>query len=362
MDVSPPVRVAVIFGGQNTEHAVSLKSAASVMQYLDRGRYEVMPVRITIEGEWIVGTDRSVATVDETTLRLMTPDPPVALSAAESLFRAIDAIRGVDVVFPVLHGAFGEDGTVQSVLELAGVAYVGSGVLASAASMDKEFTKKILAADGIAVADGVVLRERETVTATERKRLGLPVFVKPSRGGSSIGVSRVDDWARLDAAVEVARLSDAKVLVEAAVPGREVDVGVLQMPDGRIVASPPLEIRVATGHAFFDYQAKYQHGITDFQVPADLPPEETQRLQEEAVRVFRSLGCAGLLRVDFFLAADGSLTVNEVNTMPGLTAMSQFPRMWQAAGTPYPELLDLLVRTALSRRSGDLQALGLPTP
>jgi D-alanine-D-alanine ligase len=347
MDVAPPVRVAVIFGGQNTEHAVSLKSAASVMQHLDRSRYQVVPVRITIEGRWIVGTDQPATTVDESTLRLMTPDPAVPVSAAESLFRAIDAIRDVDVAFPVLHGAFGEDGTVQSVLELADVPYVGSGVLASAASMDKEFTKKILSADGIAVADGVVIRERQS---PDVRHLGLPVFVKPSRGGSSIGVSRVDDWQQLAAAVEVALLSDSKVLIEAAVPGREIDVGVLELPDGEIVASPPLEIRVATDHGFFDYQAKYQQGITEFQVPADLGPEETRNLQEEAVRVFRSLGCAGLLRVDFFLAPDGELTVNEVNTMPGLTDMSQFPRMWQAAGTPYPQLLDLLLRTAVAHK------------
>jgi len=331
MDVAPPVRVAVIFGGQNTEHAVSLKSAASVMQYLDRDRYEVVPVRITTEGRWIVGDDAAGE-----------PD------RAQSLFRAMDALRGVDVAFPVLHGPFGEDGTVQSVLELAGVPYVGSGVLASAASMDKEFTKKILSADGIAVADGVVLREGES--ADEDKsvlHLGLPVFVKPSRGGSSIGVSRVDDWAQLEGAVAVAREADSKVLIEAAVPGREIDVGVLRMPDGDIVASPPLEIRVASDHGFFDYEAKYEQGITDFQVPADLEPAETKTLQEEAVRVFRSLGCEGLLRVDFFLAPDGELIVNEVNTMPGMTDMSQFPRMWQAAGTPYGKLLDLMIQTAL---------------
>nr|WP_296067730.1 D-alanine--D-alanine ligase family protein [uncultured Actinoplanes sp.] len=331
MDVAAPVRVAVIFGGQNTEHAVSLKSAASVMQYLDRDRYEVVPVRITTEGRWIVGDDAAGE-----------PD------RAQSLFRAMDALRGVDVAFPVLHGPFGEDGTVQSVLELAGVPYVGSGVLASAASMDKEFTKKILSADGIAVADGVVLREGESADEDKSVRhLGLPVFVKPSRGGSSIGVSRVDDWAQLDGAVAVAREADSKILIEAAVPGREIDVGVLQMPDGDIVASPPLEIRVASDHGIFDYQAKYEPGIVEFLVPADLEPAETKTLQEEAVRVFRSLGCEGLLRVDYFLTPGGELIVNEVNTMPGMTDMSQFPRMWQAAGTPYGKLLDLMIRTAL---------------
>ncbi|MEV6600241.1 D-alanine--D-alanine ligase family protein [Actinoplanes sp. NPDC051346] len=345
----PTVRVAVLFGGRSTEHDVSCQSAASVVQSLDRGRYEVVPVRITVEGEWIVGTDRATASVDEAALRAMTPEPdgwrPTLI---ESLFRALEALRDVDVVMPILHGPYGEDGTVQSVLELAGIPYVGSGVLASAASMDKEFTKKILAAEGIAVADGVVLRaENEAVTAAERGRLGLPAFVKPARGGSSIGVSRVDDWADLPAAVEAARLCDGKVLVEAGVPGREIDVGVLELPDGRLVASPPLEIRV-TDEGFFDYDAKYRAGRTEFVVPADLDPDTTEWLGAEAVRVFRTLGCAGLLRVDFFVDPNRGLTVNEVNTMPGLTAMSQFPRMWRAAGTSYPELLDLLIATALA--------------
>ncbi|GGQ69218.1 D-alanine--D-alanine ligase family protein [Couchioplanes azureus] len=344
----PTVRVAVLFGGRSTEHDVSCRSAAGVVQSLDRSRYEVVPVRISVEGEWIVGTDRATAEVDEAVLRAMTPEPDGwRPTLVESLFRALEALRDVDVVMPILHGPYGEDGTVQSVLELAGIPYVGSGVLASAASMDKEFTKKILAAEGIGVADGVVLRgDNDAVTAAERSRLSLPAFVKPARGGSSIGVSRVDDWAELPAAVEAARLCDAKVLVEAGVPGREIDVGVLELPDGRLVASPPLEIRVTTG--FFDYDAKYREGRTEFCVPADVDPDTTEWLGAEAIRVFRTLGCAGLLRVDFFVDPHRGLTVNEVNTMPGLTAMSQFPRMWQAAGTPYPELLDLLIATALA--------------
>ncbi|MEV4637767.1 D-alanine--D-alanine ligase family protein [Actinoplanes sp. NPDC049548] len=346
----PTVRVAVLFGGRSTEHDVSCRSAASVVQYLDRSRYEVVPVRITVEGEWIVGTDRATTTVDEAALRAMTPEPDGwRPTIVESLFRALEALRDVDVVMPILHGPYGEDGTVQSVLELAGIPYVGSGVLASATSMDKEFTKKILAAEGISVADGVVLRgAKDEVSAAEQERLGLPAFVKPARGGSSIGVSRVGDWAELPAAVEAARLCDTKVLVEAGVPGREIDVGVLELPDGRLVASPPLEIRVAGHHGFFDYDAKYREGLTEFVIPADLDPDTTEWLGAEAIRVFRTLGCAGLLRVDFFVDPVRGLTVNEVNTMPGLTAMSQFPRMWKAAGTPYPELLGLLVATALA--------------
>ncbi|MFI5494458.1 D-alanine--D-alanine ligase family protein [Actinoplanes sp. NPDC051859] len=345
----PKTRVAVLFGGRSTEHDVSCKSAASVVQSLDRDRYEVVPIRITVDGEWIVGTDQAAGTVDDAALRAMTPEPPGPRPAVvESLFRALEALRDVDVVMPILHGPYGEDGTVQSVLELAGIPYVGSGVLASAASMDKEFTKKILAAEGIQVAAGVVLRsEQDVVTRAEQSRLGLPAFVKPSRGGSSIGVSRVDDWAELPAALEAAQLCDTKVLVEAGVPGREIDVGVLELPDGRLVASPPLEIRMV-GEGFFDFDAKYREGRTEFVVPADLDPDTTEWLGAEAIRVFRTLGCAGLLRVDFFVDPVHGLTVNEVNTMPGFTAASQFPRMWQAAGTTYPELLDLMIATALA--------------
>jgi D-alanine-D-alanine ligase len=339
--------VAVLFGGQNTEHAVSERSAASVVQHLDRSRYRITPIRITTDGRWIVGRDVPDGPIDEVALRLVTPEPDARVSVAESLFRALEFIPQVDVAFPVLHGPNGEDGTLQSVLELAGVPYVGSGVLASATAMDKDFSKRILATDGIAVADSVVVRDGDEIGEADRRRLGLPVFVKPARGGSSVGVSRVDGWEGLPAAIATARLCDAKVLVEAAVPGREIDVGVLETPDGRLLAGPPLEIRLTAGYGFFDYQAKYEKGITDFVVPADLDADTTARLKDEAVRVFRTLGCAGLLRVDFFVAPDGRLTVNEVNTMPGLTSMSQFPRMWQAAGLPYPDLLDLLVRTAL---------------
>jgi D-alanine-D-alanine ligase len=346
------VRVAVIFGGRSTEHDVSCRSAASVLQYLDRSRYDVLPIRITRDGVWLVGVDLPGA-VDVAALQRMTPeDPHRRTTPVESMYEVLDALRAVDVVLPCLHGPYGEDGTLQSVLELAGIPYVGSGVLASAASMDKEFTKKILAAEGIPVADGVVLRSPgDVVTPADRERLGLPVFVKPARGGSSIGVSRVDDWAALPAAIESARSCDSKVLVEAAVPGREIDIGVLERPGGELAVSPSLEIKVATEHSFFDFEAKYRDGDTTFIIPAALDAATAAALADTATRVFTALGCAGLLRVDFFLPViDGRIvpTVNEVNTMPGLTAVSQFPQMWRAAGMPYEELLDLLLQTALT--------------
>jgi D-alanine-D-alanine ligase len=347
------IRVVVLFGGRNTEHDVSCRSAASVVQHLDRSLYEVVPVRITPTGHWVVGTDVPQSVVTDVALREMTPEPAVLPSVTESLARALDALRGVDVVLPILHGEFGEDGTVQSLLELAGVPYMGSGVLASATSMDKDFTKRVLGARGIRVAPGVVLRTPEDeLGEDDKEKLGLPVFVKPSNGGSSVGVTRVDDWAQLPAALETARASDTKTLVEAGVPGREIDLGVLQLADGRLLTSPPLEIKVGEDHGWFDYDAKYEAGITDFVVPADLDPQVAEELSTIALDVFQELGCSGLLRVDFFLPeVDGKLvpTVNEVNTIPGLTSMSQFPRMWQAAGTSYPELLNILIATARAR-------------
>jgi D-alanine-D-alanine ligase len=354
---STKLRVAVLFGGRSSEHEVSCASAVSVLRHLDRRRYEVTPVRIDLEGRWTAGTDTpDPASLDVGTLVDLTrPGPGTPTTVLASMWAALEQLRGVDVVFPVLHGRYGEDGTVQSVLDLAGIRYVGSGVLASAAGLRKDMTKKLLAGAGLTVTPGVVLDEhRESVSQAERDRLGLPVFVKPASGGSSIGVSKVEDWSRLEEAVALARTSGRKVLVESAVAGREVDVGVLQYPGGSVVAGPPLEIRIADEQDFFSYQAKYHSRQTLFDVPARLPAEVTTLLQAQAVEAYHALGCSGLLRVDFFLpvTAGGHLrpVLNEVNTMPGLTAMSQYPRIWRAAGIEYPNLLDVLIETALERK------------
>src|SRR4051794_19022458 len=242
------VRVAVVFGGRSSEHAISCISAGSVLSHLDQERYEVVPVGITRSGAWVLGTDdprelviagRELPSVDESRTALALPgDPTRGGLVVLDPDRAGEVFSGVDVVFPVLHGPFGEDGTIQGLLEMAGVPYVGAGVLASAAGMDKEFTKKLLAADGLPIGDLVVLRPgTATLTAEQRDRLGLPVFVKPARAGSSVGITRVTDWSALDRAIAMAREHDPKVLVEAAVPGREVEVGVLEYPDGRVLAS-----------------------------------------------------------------------------------------------------------------------------
>jgi D-alanine-D-alanine ligase len=354
----PRIRLAVLFGGRSGEHEVSCQSAASILISLDRERYEILPVRIGRDGVWTSATTMPELPTVEEVLRWQQngfPDTGDTTPAASILATARE-LTSCDVVFPALHGPYGEDGAVQALLEGFGIPYVGSGVAASALSMDKEYTKKIAAAAGLAVAEDVVLRKGEhaahDVSPEDRDRLGLPVFVKPAREGSSIGVSKVEDWAELPEALHRARKSDHKVLVEAAVPGREIDIGVLERPNGDLEVSPPMEILPSTAHAFFDYDAKYADSATLFDVPATLDPATTRGIGRDALRVFRELGCAGLLRVDFFLRPDGTLVLNEVNTFPGFTSVSQYPRMWQAAGLAYRDLLDVLVDTAAVRFSG----------
>ncbi len=262
----------------------------------------------------------------------------------------------VDVVFPVLHGPYGEDGTIQGLLELAGVPYVGAGVLASAVGMDKEFTKKLLAADGLPIGDQVVLRpQQDTLSPEDRERLGLPVFVKPARGGSSIGVSRVAGWDMLAHAVESARRHDPKVIVEAAVHGRELECGVLEFPDGRVEASALGEIRVAgvrgREDGFYDFETKYLEDAAELDVPAKVDDVAAEHVRGLAIRAFRAIDCQGLARVDFFWTDNGPV-VNEINTMPGFTTISMYPRMWAASGVDYPTLLATMVHTAIARGTG----------
>lgn len=356
------VRLAVVFGGRSNEHDVSCASAASVLAHLDRRRYDVVPVKIEIDGSWIVGADDPdlFTAADHRALPFLIDDfARVHGKEEQALYgipRALAQIHDTDVLFPVLHGPYGEDGTIQALLDMCGIPFVGNDVLASAVGMDKEYTKKLLTAAGLTVADGVVLRdERDSLTTAEQERLGLPVFVKPARSGSSVGVSRVDTWAALPEAIEVAAGSDRKVLVEEALTGREIDVGVLELPDGSVEASPPLEIRLASHQRLFDHEAKYTDAGATFEVPADLDPEITERLRDLSLRAFTALGCSGLLRVDFFVADDGAATINEVNTFPGFTSNSQYPRMWRAVGVGYTELLDTLIETAL-RRAGQRNA------
>ncbi|MCK2242363.1 MULTISPECIES: D-alanine--D-alanine ligase family protein [unclassified Crossiella] len=358
-------RVAVVFGGRSTEHTISCVSAGSILTHLDRDRFEVIPVGISREGAWVLGAsdpkaleirDRKLPEVDGSTGALALPADPTRPDLVHlGADRAGEVLSAVDVVFPVLHGAYGEDGTIQGLLEMAGLPYVGAGVLASAAGMDKEFAKKLLAAEGLRNGDFVVLRRGDkTLTDAQRERLGLPVFVKPARAGSSIGVSKVSDWDQLDAAIALARQTDPKVLVEAAILGREIECGVLEFPDGRVEASLPSEIRVVGDIEFYDFESKYLDAeeVCEFDFPAKVDDEVSEEIRRQAVAAFHALDCQGLARVDFFLTEDNQLIVNEVNTMPGFTPVSQYPRMWAVTGVDYPTLLSTLIETAIARGTG----------
>lgn len=248
-----------------------------------------------------------------------------------------------------MHGRNGQDGIVQAMLELIGVPYVGSGVLAGAAAMDKDVTRRLLASAGLAVTDTTVLTGDATVSTADRDRLGLPVFVKPARCGSSIGVSRVTEWDQLPDAIAAARGHDVKVLVEPEAAGREIAVAVLEYPDGRLVTGPALEITVSARRPFFDYLAKYADRDTTLQVPATLDPAVEALLHEQALLAYRVLDCRGHARIDFFVDENGRPVLNGVNTAPGLTAASQVPRIWAAEGLAFPDLLSVLVQTALRR-------------
>lgn len=314
-------RVAVIGGGQSCEHAVSLASAAAVAAALPTDRYDVVRLTIGADGKWLDGTGAALPG-----------------GAAE----AVAQLTSCDVVFPVVHGPRGEDGSLAGLCELIGVPYVGSGVRAGALAMDKWATKLVAGALGIPTARGVVLT---AATCDSSVAPETPVVVKPVAAGSSHGVRLVTQRADLRDAVHAALELDTRVLVEEVVAGREIDIAVLERPDGSLLVGPPLEIVMASG-ALFDTERKYD-GSADFRVPADLPRQVTARLAAAARALFDALGCAGVARFDFFVTETG-LVLNEVNTMPGMTEQSQVPKMFAAVGLPYPALLDTLVETALA--------------
>ncbi|MGI8532469.1 MAG: D-alanine--D-alanine ligase family protein [Geodermatophilaceae bacterium] len=354
------IRVAVVFGGRSAEHAISCVSAGNVMRALDPERYDVVPVGITRAGSWVLAPndphelqiqDGRLPEVGGGTAVVLSGDPASRGLLVLDPAAGPSALASVDVVFPVLHGSYGEDGTIQGLLEMAGIPYVGAGVLASAAGMDKEITKKLLASDGLPVGRYAVLTATGELPDVERQRLGLPVFVKPARAGSSIGISKVTDWSQLPAAVDTARAVDRKVIVEAALVGREIECGVLEGVDGGPPeASVPGEIRLVGTHEWYDFEAKYLDDACEFDVPAVLDPMLCDRLRELSCAAFTALSAEGLARVDFFVTDEGPV-VNEVNTMPGFTEISMFPRLWAATGLDYPALMDRLIRSALARNS-----------
>ncbi|MER8017087.1 D-alanine--D-alanine ligase family protein [Streptomyces griseoluteus] len=366
-------RVAVVFGGRSSEHGISTVTAGAVLGAIDRTKYDVLPIGITRDGRWVLTADepQRMAITDRRT--------PEVLDVAESIEGGVvlpvdpanrevvysepgavpKALGEVDVVFPVLHGPFGEDGTLQGLLELSGVPYVGSGVLASAVGQDKDYMKRVFTSFGLKVGPYVVIRPREWQQdePAARKRIvdfagehGWPLFVKPARAGSSIGITKVEDLSGLDEAIAEAQRHDPKIIVEAALSGREIECGVLEFEDGPR-ASVPAEIPPPSAHAYYDFDAKYIDS-TPGVVPAPLTDEQTAELQRLAVEAFDAASCEGLVRADFFLTEDGEFVINEINTLPGFTPISMYPKMWEASGVGYAELVDRLIQAALRRPTG----------
>jgi D-alanine-D-alanine ligase len=313
-------RVAVIYGGRSGEHEISLRSAESVMKAMDRSKYDIVEYFISKEGKWRPAP--------------IQPEP--------------GAHRDIDVVFPVLHGTFGEDGTVQGLLELADLPYVGGGVLASSLSMDKEMMKRVCHERGLPVVEYVTLTRGATDTAAVTSRLPFPVFVKPANLGSSVGITKAKDRAELEKAVALAAEFDRKVIVERGITGREFECSVLgnEQPE----ASLPCE--VLPSRDFYDYEDKYLLDQAKFELPAKLPPDQTAELRRLAVACYRAVECEGMARVDFLLeAATGQLYINEINTIPGFTSISMYPKMWEKTGLAYPKLIDRLIELALERHA-----------
>lgn len=363
-------RVAVLFGGRSSEHAVSCVTAAGVLGAIDYDKYDVIPIGIARTGQWVLASgDTRQWSLSASSLPEVAPsDRTVTLAEIGGEHQLIVAspnevpqeLGTVDVVFPLLHGPFGEDGTIQGLLELSDTRYVGAGVLASAVGMDKHYMKVVFEAAGLQVGPYIAVTDRQWVTDPEsvRKRvdlLGYPVFVKPARAGSSMGISKVDSLEGLDPAIEAAREHDLKLVIEAGIVGREIECAVLE---GRGTEPPrtsmPGEIAVAPGeHEFYDFNAKYvEDDAASLSCPADIPDEAIARVRELAAAAFDAVGAEGLSRVDFFYTPDGELIINEINTMPGFTPKSMYPQMWAASGLGYAELIDELIYLALNRKTG----------
>jgi D-alanine-D-alanine ligase len=313
-----PLRVAVLYGGRSGEHEISLRSAEAVIAGLDRAKYEVQRVFITPEGRWQP--------------RAISPEP--------------GANPGIDVVFPVLHGTFGEDGTVQGLLDLADLPYVGAGVLASAVSMDKEILKRLMVERGLPVVEYVTVAPGRYELKDICGRFPFPMFVKPANLGSSVGISKAKTCAELEAALALAAQYDRKILIERGIQGREFECAVLGNEDP--VAAIPCEI--LPSREFYDYEDKYILDLARTVVPAPLEPEQTAEIRRVAVAAYRAVECEGMARVDFLMeASSGKIYINEINTIPGFTSISMYPKMWEAAGVPFGELLDRLIEFALER-------------
>ena len=376
MNEQRKIRVAVVFGGRGPEHSVSCMGGGNILGAIDRSTYDVIPVGITREGRWVLVADAPgrLAVTDgqlPSVEAVAEPGGQVVPWAGQAVTTSAPAqiphlLGDVDVVLPVLHGPFGEDGTIQGLLEMAGVPYVGAGVLASAVSMDKEYMKIIFQAKGLPVGPHVVLRERDwplesdPAADLERKpaldaiaELGWPVFVKPARGGSSIGTSKASDVAQLHAAIAAARVYDPKVIVEAAIEGSEIECSVLEGRDGGPPdTSLPGQLLIDGGEEFWDFEAKYLDPASGMAIPAPIPEAHQQEIRRMAALAFEAVSCEGMARVDFFYTPDREILINEINTIPGLSPASYFQKMWEASGLPFPQVIERLLRTTLARRPG----------
>jgi len=347
------IRVAIIAGGRSSEHPISCISASGVLAAIDRSKFEPILIGITQSGTWIDmrqsdferGSD-GLSYVPEGGEKLIVDIHGIKDSKGSDL--------GIEIAFPLLHGAYGEDGTIQGLFEMAGIAYVGSGVLASAVAMDKSFAKPTYADFGLKVADGITVHQdnwnkSKDLEIAKIRALGFPIFIKPARSGSSRGTSKVRDESEISAALDDAFNYDPRVLVEAAVVGREIECAVLQI-DSVATASVLGEVRVHPPHEFYDFEAKYLDGSTTFDIPANLAGPIASAISQAAITAFEALGCEGLARVDFFLSEDNQIIINELNTMPGFTPTSVFPALWEKTGKSYSQLITILLDSALSRQ------------
>lgn len=353
------IRVCLLFGGKSEEHEVSLQSAKSICEALDKEKYDVVLVGITKQGQWLLG-DASTYLLNAQDPRLIALNArsaePVAVRSEGGAQALIVSESGtprgsVDVVFPVIHGPYGEDGRLQGLLDMIGVPYVGSGVLGSAIGMDKDVMKRLLRDAGVPVGRFFVARRRDGTSEALRRfvaEIGYPVFVKPANLGSSVGVSKAHDDSEVGAALAEAFRYDEKALVEEFIHGRELEVSVLDGEPPR--ASVPGEVMTQGGHEFYSYDAKYidENGAA-LVIPAEVPEEVVRRIQDAAISAFRALEARDFARVDCFLTSEGKILVNEINTIPGFTKISMYPKLWEASGLPYRELLDKLIGLALAR-------------
>ena len=350
-------RVAIICGGRSSEHEISCISAGGVLSAIDRDQYEPVLIGISKTGKWFLLDERTSLTINGGSLPYI-PESGTSVALDATGFHSEGKNLNIDIVFPLLHGPYGEDGTIQGLLEMADIAYVGSGVLACAVAMDKSFAKPIFAAHGIKVAAGFVARASDwakdkTAIQKQADLLGYPVFVKPARGGSSRGTTKVKSSSEFAAAIEEAHRFDPKAMVEQEIRGKEIECAVLEI-DGVAKASLIGQIKIDPKYDFYNFEAKYLDSATTIELPAPIDQEISDQIRAKAVDAFTSLGCSGLARVDFFLTENNEVIINELNTMPGFTATSVFPKMWAATGVGYTEVITYLLNAALTRNNGVL--------